>query len=155
MYYNLNRFFELVEYSDSFKSKNKSIYNEDKIAFWELLKYEIVISNNIFWQKRFEFITEMHDFINGDINGEEFGNQIWATRNYTMSIIEEFKKDFEKLKNLELDPRADEFSNIIENLCSDADIFEPTDDENNPLNEKWLKDSVKDAILKIQRFIKL
>nr|YP_009059189.1 hypothetical protein [Eunotia naegelii]AHI51136.1 hypothetical protein [Eunotia naegelii] len=154
MHYNLEKFFKLVKQSDNFRSQNTSMYHEDKTDFFELLSYQIVICNNIFWKERFKFITEMYKFINEEIDAEEFSNEIWGIRNYTMSTIEEFKKDFEKLKNLELDPRAREFSILIDNLCSDADVFEPEANENEPLNEKWLKDRVKNTILKIQKFMK-
>jgi hypothetical protein len=152
MKYNKLRYFELLKYSQDLANKGKWLYEENREAFFELLNYQILIEDHIFWQKRHQFLSVIKNFINGTLDSEEFSDEFFAIRRQNQAVHEAFKIDFEKLENFEPDSRSKGFSSFIGKIFSDCEVFEPNAEEGDNYNKKWLKDSVKDARLQIQKY---
>ena len=93
------------------------------------------------------------NFINRIINAEDFSDEFFVINEQNQAIHEAFKTDFKKLENFEPNPISEGFSRFIGKIFSDCEFFEPDAEEGDKYNEKWLKYSVKDDRLQIQKYL--
>jgi hypothetical protein len=147
--YNKKRYFDLLEYSNNLRKSEKVLYYENKEAFLELLSYQVIIENEVFWQSKDQFVLLMLNFINETLDAIEFKSEFFAITRQNQNLYESFERNFEKLENFKVNPKSEGFSTLIEEIFSDCDMLN-LDTE---YNQTWLKECVKDALLKIQKYL--
>ena len=66
-----------------------------------------------------------------------------------------FERNFEKLETFETDSKSKGFFALLETVFDDCEAFEPdsTLRENYEISEKQFRDSVKEIILQIQKYL--
>jgi hypothetical protein len=153
MKYDEIKYLDLLRYSNRLKKQGKFLYDEDEQAYLELLQYQILIRDHVFWKKKQNFILLITDFLNKILNTEEFINEFFYIHNQIEAMHEAFKTDFEKLKNFEPDSRSIGFGDPIEEIFINSDNFEPDTKEDRNYNKELFKDSIKHSFLQIQKYL--
>jgi hypothetical protein len=136
MKYKKIRHLELLKQSQDLKKQGKSLHDENRKDYLELLFYKVLVQDYIYWENRHNYLSVMDNFINGIIDAEDFSDEFFLISNQNQAVHEAFETDFEP------NPISKGFSSFI-----GCEAFEPEAEEGEEYNEKWLKDSVKDASL--------
>lgn len=108
--FNKVRYIELLKKDQSLKSKNSSLYKEDRIEYRELLSYGVILYNQIIYNRRHDYISLIEKYVTNEIDSLLLRLQFFQ--------MQRKDKNFELLSNVLIDSKSDEFSLLI------ADIFE-------------------------------
>lgn len=157
MQYSKNRLLKLLKRLQDLEKQGKFLYHENLEQYLELLEYQAMVEEHIFWEKRCQFFSLMENFMNGLIGAEEFCDILSVLNRETLNVSDEFITDFEKLKDFQPDFRSKGFGSFISFLRCKCESFEPDSTfvelnmvrENGDLTEAQLKDSIRDAMLQI------
>ena len=147
--YNLERHIELVKLKEKFRNQNKSFLQEKKAEFSELLKYEIVINNHIFWKDRFEVASIMQAYLNKEMDSHEFHNIVFRLRSEHLAKCKKFicKLVFGEIKNFFPDKNSYKLKGFLSALYFECEHFETNFDEDEFYN------SIKEGFLNFQKAI--
>ena len=85
------QFFELLQYSNKLKKKNKYLHNEDYDAFITLLNFLARIENNFHYSEKHEYIELAKNFMDDQISADDFSYSF-------MAIYEGIGKKLDQLK---------------------------------------------------------
>lgn len=55
--FNKVRYIKLLKKDQSLKSKNSSLYKEDRVKYRELLSYGVILYNQIIYNRRYDYIS--------------------------------------------------------------------------------------------------
>ena len=72
MNYNLKRHVELLKQDKTLLSQNKSFFKENRRECLELSKYNVAVSEHIFWENRFKVASIIQAFLNKKMDAQEF-----------------------------------------------------------------------------------
>lgn len=67
-YLDKSRYFELVAKDKNLEIKGTSLYEENKSECLELLSYQIIVSEQVFYENRFQYIDLIKKYLDGEIN---------------------------------------------------------------------------------------
>ena len=81
---------------------------------------------------------------------EEVSDSFSGLHRKTRDAHDTFETDFEKLEDFQVEQQ---FSRFIRKLLSDCEIFNPEVEEGAEFNQKWLTDSVKQALCQMQKYL--
>jgi hypothetical protein len=159
--YNKFRHLQLLNRLQDLEKQGKSLYEENQEEYLELLNYRATVQNHLFWKNRCQFVLLMENFINGIIDGEEFCDNFSALYRETLDVHEALKIDSKKLEDFQPDLRSKYFCSFISFLRCECDSFEPDSTflefnivrESDDLTEEQLKDSIRNVILEIQKYL--
>ena len=78
------------------------LWNSDKIKYKELAHYLILLSDDIFWQSKDQYLQIIENFTNRSIDGEEFVKQFGKLRraNLNASNMREANLEAEAIKSI-------------------------------------------------------
>jgi len=102
---NKQELFKLLEYSNELRKNNKSLLKEDPEKFRKLLKFLIIIAENLHLRKKDNYIELMEIFLNNKIDAENFSFYFIAQHDYINQTLSEMEQDFEE--------KFDELSNLL------------------------------------------
>jgi hypothetical protein len=140
--YDKIRYLELLEQEKSLNKNGLSLYTEDRDKYLELLNYQVQLADNRSWKNRKKYFSVMNNFVNGKITAEDFNDD----------FLYLWRKDRDTLDNdYEPNIRSKGFGKFINKVFFLREDFEPEADENEEYNEKWLKDSVSNVLIQIQK----
>ena len=147
MIYKKERHKQLVIRSRDLKNQGKTLFRENPEEYSELLDYEIAVEEQIFWTNRGEFFLGMKDFLDNIINFDEFETAFTLLYYKTREEFDMFKIDLEQIDKFQPSTRSDGFAGYINAIFRE---FEAVEDEY--CTEQEVKDYVKEAYLKFQKF---
>ena len=142
MEFDRNRFMELSKQEIDCFREGTSLYEKNLKDYMELLKFKIAVQDTIFWLNRKIYITVIKKFIAKKINCEEFIDQfilLWETDRDT------------SLENCEPITGSQGFTNYMTEIFKSCDLFELEAQKNQHYDEKWLRTSVNDVLIQIQK----
>jgi len=116
--FNKIRYIELLKKDQSLESKNSSLYKEDRIEYRELLSYGVILYNQIIYNRRHDYISLIEKYVTNEIDSLLLRLQFFHIQKEDKKIKKDFEKNFERLSNVLIDSKSDEFSLLI------ADIFD-------------------------------
>ena len=124
MKFDIEEYKNLVKYLDDLKNakieKTEPVYTQNGKKF---RTYAIMISDNVHWQKRTQYLKLMKSFINFEINGIEFTKDFMDLHNLNEAMIKEIKYNYNQLKTVLFDSRAFGFSVLTSDLMINCDEF--------------------------------
>lgn len=144
------RHIELEKYSQDLQKQGKWLFKENPEENAELMKFHIILFDEILWRHRDEFALMMENFLNGLIQTEEFETKFSLLFEKTRKEFKTYQDDLEKLKKLNLDPKSSE-SKFGARMTLIFRQFEVLEDEE--CNEQDLKEYVKNIFLLIQPYL--
>jgi hypothetical protein len=145
MEYDKARYLELLKQDESLKKKGIWLYEEDREAYLELLKYQVRLSDQKYWENRQNYFSVMTNFINGNLTAEDFTDEF-------LCLWENDRDRFDKFDvNCELNIASKGFAGWMNKIFSRCEVFEPEAEKDEEYNEKWLKDSISNVLIQIQK----
>ena len=147
MIYKKERHKQLVIRSRDLKNQGKTLFRENPEEYSELLDYEIAVEEQIFWTNRGEFFLVMKDFLDNIINFDEFETAFTLLYHKTREEFDMFVIDLKQIEKFQPSTRSDRFAGYINAIFRE---FEAVEDEY--CTEQEVKDYVKEAYLKFQKF---
>jgi len=129
-YYNKERYIELVEE----QAKGIDWFKENPKKWTELLSYQIVLSNHLFWLKREKFLVIIEKFLNNTIEFEQFEKEFSELWVETELQSHKEQQDGEVIKTIDPDPRSDSFCSRMTAIYRGFEIVE---------DEDWTKEEMK------------
>ena len=144
--YNKERYITIVNELNEAKAKGIRWFKENPKRRMELLSYQIVLSDHIFWLKREKFLVIIEQFLNNTIEFEQFENQFSKLWVKTQLQSHKDTRNSLVIKTIDPDPKSDSFCSRMTALYRG---FEAVEDEVSTKEE--LKVFVKSILIKIKK----
>jgi hypothetical protein len=154
MEYNVQEHIKLLKYQQTLKNANKLLKLEDPEKYSKLQNYSLKINDYLHWSKKNDYLQLMTDFLNFKIDAikfdKEFSEKVEAIEEKSKSL----SKNYEELKDIELDLASLEFSKWISEIYLCCNEFYPSfiEEERSELifakPEDQLRNAVQDLLLK-------
>ena len=142
MKYDKIRYLELLKQAESLEKKGMSLYREDRDKYLELLKYKVRLSDQKYWENRKNYFSVMNNLINEKLSTEDFIDEFLCL----------WRKDRDRFAlNCEPNIASKGFAKWMDKIFSRCDVFEPEAQKNEQYGAKWLKDSVSNVLIQIQK----
>jgi hypothetical protein len=109
MDYNKKRHLKLLKRFLDSKKLNKNFYQENPEDYSELVKYEIIIYEHIFWTRRKDFVLLMKNFIDNIIDFEEFETAFSLLYRKTGEEYDMFNIDLKQIEKFQPSTRPYRF----------------------------------------------
>lgn len=116
--FNKVSYIELLKKDQSLKSKNSSLYKENKIEYRELLSYGVILYNQIIYNRRHDYISLIEKYVTNEIDSLLLRLQFFQIQREDKKIKKNLEKNLERLSNVLIDSKSDKFSLLI------VDIFD-------------------------------
>jgi len=147
MTYNKERHKQLVIRSQDLKNQGKNLFLENPEEDSELSKYNIGVEEQVFWTHRENFVLIMKNFLDNILDFDEFETAFTLLYHKTREEVNMFKIDLEQIDKFQPSTRSYRFASFIGSIYRQ---FEAVEDEY--CTEQEVKDYVKEAYLKFQKF---
>ena len=148
MIYRKERHKQLVIRSQYLKNQGKTLFRENPEEYSELLDYEIAVEEQIFWTHRENFVLIIKNFLDNILDFDEFETAFSFLYEEVRKEVNMFKIDLEQIDKFQPSTRSDRFASVIGSIYRQ---FEEVEDEY--CTEQEVKDYVKEAYLKFQKFV--
>ena len=114
--FNKVSYIELLKKDQSLKSKNSSLYKENKIEYRELLSYGVILYNQIIYNRRHDYISLIEKYVTNEIDSLLLRLQLFQIQREDKKIKKDLEKNFKQLSNVLIDSKSGEFSLLIEDI---------------------------------------
>ena len=148
MIYKKERHKQLVIHSQDLKNQGKTLFRENKEEYSELLDYNIVVEEQVFWIHRGEFFLVMKNFLDNILNFDEFETAFTVLYRKTTEEVDMFVIDLKQIEKFQPSTQSNQFSSFITEIFRE---FEEVEDEY--CTEQEVKDSVEKVYFKFQNFL--
>ena len=116
---NQTRFLELLRKEEVLKSENKSWYEVDKSEYSELTAYQILLSQQICYENRFQYIDLVKKCLDGKINCYAFQWDFFEISRNDMKTLDKLIKKVSRSgidgeMNFHTDSKIENFSSLID-----------------------------------------
>ena len=150
------------------QSKNTLILSLLQILGWcrdsewnQIKNYGHLLTDYVFWQSREFYFEKLQDFVDGELDSPEFVAQvlyvILSDKNEALDLEEAFYQrkniNFYQKRNIDLDPKSFQFSEIILSLLLPLEGFD-ADPNESFFTEEELRKGVKLALKEIEKYFK-
>lgn len=147
MIYKKERHKQLVIRSRNLKNQGKTLFRENPEEYSELLDYNIAVEEQVFWTHRGEFFLIMKNFLDNILDFDEFETAFTLLYQKTREEFDMFVIDLKQIEKFQPSRRSYRFASVINSIYRQ---FEEVEDEY--CTEQEVKDYVKEAYLKFQKF---
>lgn len=147
MIYKKERHKQLVIRSRNLKNQEKTLFRENPEEYSELLDYNIAVEEQVFWTHRGEFFLIMKNFLDNILDFDEFETAFTLLYQKTREEFDMFVIDLKQIEKFQPSRRSYRFASVINSIYRQ---FEEVEDEY--CTEQEVKDYVKEAYLKFQKF---
>jgi hypothetical protein len=159
MEYNSEKYIEFLNYHQELKKQKKSLRIQDPIKYSKLLEYAVQVSDYLHWSQRTEYLQLIENFLNFEINGQEFDNKFSKIVTEIEDKSRLLSKNHEELKRIKPDSKAFGFGTWISEIylcCNEfySDFDEEENQEQIPFTktEQQLREAVKNLLPEIQKY---
>ena len=144
-YYNKERYITIVNELNEAKAKGIRWFKENPKKRMELLSYQGVLSNHLFWLEREKFLVIIEKFLNNTIEFEQFEDEF--SKLWVKTQIKSLKDTRNSLviKTIDPDPQSDSFCSRVTAIYRG---FEEIEDED--WTKEEMKPFVKSILIKIK-----
>lgn len=142
MEYDKIRYFKLLKQAEDLKKKGMLLYNKDRNRYLELLKYKVRLSDQKFWENRKNYFSAMNNLIDEKVTTEDSIDEFMVL----------WEKDRDRFTvNYEPNTESKGFAKWMNKIFFCCEVFEPEAQKNEQYGEKWLKDSISNILIGIQK----
>ena len=147
MSYNQKQHRRLLKLAQDLKNQGKNLFLENPEENSELSKYNIGVEEQVFWTHRENFVLIMKNFLDNILDFDEFETAFSLLYEKVRKEVNMFKIDLEQIDKFQPSTRSYRFASVIGSIYRQ---FEEVEDEY--CTEQEVKDYVKEAYLKFQKF---
>ena len=145
--YNKRRHKELVKRLLDLRNQGKILFHENRKEFFELIQYDIVVEEQVYWAHHDEFVKIIKNFLVNNISFDEFETAFSVLYYKVRKEFESFSTDLEQIENFQPSTRPYIFASIINAFYRQ---FEEVKDEY--ITEQEAMKYIKETCLKSQIF---
>lgn len=149
--FNFTRCIELHKKEIALSNEKKSLFDENRLEFLELLSYEASIQRQITYSRKNDYSLLIKKYLNRLISGFEFQREFLRIANDDGEKAKQILEDYQKLSSFSFVENCEEFHNLFNelwDLCLDLGDLGYT--------EKMSKDKfyevVNNLYLQIQKY---
>lgn len=99
--------------------------NESNLENSELLVYQRMLENQIFYNRRFDYLCLIEKSLKNEIGYFVLQWDIFRLKRLDIKIRKELKNNFEKLESVFIDSKSGDFSLLIDHVFGACEILEP------------------------------
>lgn len=121
---NKQEYLQLIAESNELLQEGKFLHEQDPVKINKLMHYFTMLSDDIFWKSRYQYLEIIKSFISRNVEVTEFIKKFYFLR-YSNSNAAEVRKD--NLANeidFQLNPASHGFSDIIESINTTLELFD-------------------------------
>ena len=145
--YNKKRHKELVKRLLDLRNQGKILFQENRKEFLELIPYDIVVEEEVYWAHREEFVKIIKNFLTGNIDFDEFEIAFSVLYSKVRKEFESFSIDLEQIEKFQPSTRSDKFAIVMNAFYRK---FEEVEDEY--VTEDEAMNYIKETCLRRQIF---
>lgn len=125
-YLTKSRYFELVNKDKFLEAKGISLEDENKSEYLELLDYHIVLSNQVFYDNRFQYLDLIDKYIDGEINCYAFQWDFFGLYYDHLQIFDDLKKNLNPSSSIRfsINSKIENFSSLVDDLVPLCDFLD-------------------------------
>ena len=117
---NQTRFLELLRKEEVLQSENKSLYEVNKSEYSELTAYQILLSQQMCYENRFQYIDLIEKCLDGEINCYAFQWDFFEISENEMETLDKWIKNVSRSGidgeiNFHINSKIKNFSSLIDN----------------------------------------
>lgn len=124
-----NQYFELLKKDQKMIEEGSSLYQENIREYGELISYGALLWSQVLYSQRNDYISLIEKYLTKEIDAFSLKYKFFELQRIGRKITNNIQKDFEKLSKISIDPKSDEFSNMIERMFGECENFESESDE--------------------------
>ena len=109
-------YIKLLKKDQSLASKNSSLCKEDRLEYSELLSYGKTLENQIFYNRRYDYISLIEKYVTNEIDSFLLRLEFFKTQREDIKTTNNLEKNFEQLSNVLIDSKSGEFSLLIKDI---------------------------------------
>ena len=114
--FNKVRYIKLLKKGRSLESKNSSLYKEDRVEYRELLSYGVILENQVFYNRRHDYISLIEKYVTNEIDSLLLRFQFFQMQREDRKIQKDLEKDFKQLFTVSIDSKSGDFFLLISNI---------------------------------------
>ena len=147
--YNLKRHVELLKLKEKVLSQDKSFLKENEAEFLELIKYDAAVEQHLLWEDRFEILSRVKTFLNGELNAQDFHDSVFGLRETAQVKSKKFLSRLAsgEIKDFFPTKKPYQLATFLSNLYFKCENFETNWDE------ETFRNSIRNEFLKYQKFL--
>ena len=150
-------YMKLLIKSKSLRDMGKSLSDENYQEFRRLLSYQVILEDQIRYNRKTEYIFLIADYLGETIGPVIFRFMFIRMRKEDTKARENLEKNFQQLAAFSIDSKSIGFSDPINQIVTDCEKpfdFDPIDEENPEygISEKVFQDLVIKNCLKMQKY---
>ena len=145
--YNNERHKQLVKRNLDLKNQGTTLYDENPNEFSELLRYEGVVVEEVYWPYRDKFVKIIKNLLTNNITFNEFEETFLVLYTKVRKESELFVQDLEKIENFEPSTRPYPLARLMHVFYR---LFEEIHDEY--MTEQEVINSIRDRCLRAKIF---
>jgi len=155
------RFIELLKKEENLRNKGIYLLNENSKEYRELLSYEIILGDQIYYNRKAEYIFLVEEYLRENAGEDGARLFIWEffiifkNDNKALEILKKeiLEQGIEKLATFWIDPKSTEFSALIDQIVGFCEFltFDPEDTYWITLDQ--FGDSIEKIYFKMQKYL--
>ncbi len=149
---NKSRYFYLLAKDKDLQLKESSLYESNRSEYSELLDYKIILSDQVFYDNRFQYINLIQNYLDDKINCSEFQVNFFELYQNHNEIVDKLIETSRQSGpgfdiSFSTDSKMKTFSLLVDKL-----IY-PTDALSDGLKEETFAQRVKEVYSEIEKLI--
>jgi len=156
-----SRYIELLKREETLKNQEISLLDENPIEGRELFSYEIILENQVYYNRKAEYIFLVEEYLKENAGEDgarlfmwEFFN-LFQKDNKALEILEKeiLQEGSQKLATFCIDPKSTKFSALINHIVGLCEFltFDPEDTYGITLDK--FRDSIEKVFFKMQKYL--
>lgn len=150
------RCIELFKKEKALNNQKKSLFDENRAEYLELVSYGIVLESQIYYNRKAEYLCLIEGYKTGTIDAVLFRLAFLKMYREDNKAVKILKKDFQRFSTFLIDSKSYEFSPLINQIFDDCDAltfdFDPEDEESYRITKDQFRDSIETIFFQMQKF---
>jgi hypothetical protein len=146
-------YIKLLKKAESLKTEGKSLWNENREEYFELLSYGILLEGQISYNRKDDYLSLIEDYRRGTIDAVIFRLAFLKMSREDNQTLDILKKDLKRLSTFSIDSKSEGFSSLIGEILGICDaLFDFDSEDSSEITENQFRDSenqFRDAIEQI------
>lgn len=99
------------------------LYYENRVEYRELLSYEIIVFNQVIYNRRHDYISLIKEYVTKEIDSFILRFQFFQMQREDNNTLDDLEKKHERVLNLSIDSKSGEFSLLITEIFDACDAL--------------------------------
>jgi len=147
--FNKTRYIELLKKEEILRNEATSLFNENCKEDLELLSYDVILENQIYYNRKAEYIFLIEEYLRE--NARKDGANIFREDAKALKNLE--KEGLQRLANFFIDPKSTEFSALINQIVGHCEFLTFGPEYSYGITLDQFRDSIEKIFFKMQKYL--